>query len=54
MKKLFYIATLLILPTIVYSQPNPLVSDQNPRYQESQDRYMKLKDSLTAWHSTTI
>lgn len=54
MKKLFYIAVLLVFPVMIYSQPNSLVSDQNPRYQESQDRYMKLRDSLTAWHNTTI
>ena len=28
-------------------------SDQNPNYMVSRDKYMKIADSVTAWHSTT-
>jgi hypothetical protein len=54
MEKICYIAALLILPAIGYSQSSAFVSDQNPRYQESQDHYMKLKDSLVTLHGTTV
>jgi hypothetical protein len=32
---------------------NTLVQDQNPRYQESRDKYMSMSDSINTWHSTT-
>ena len=31
-----------------------LAEDQNPNYLVSQNKYMKLADSITAWHSTTV
>jgi hypothetical protein len=30
-----------------------LAPDQNPRYMESQQRYMRMADSINAWHGTT-
>lgn len=53
MKKIFYAAILLVLPAMTYSQET-IVFDQNPRYKESLDRYLKMVDSLTAWHGITI
>ena len=35
-----------------YSQ-SLAVDDQNPNYAVSRDKYMKIADSLTEWHSTT-
>lgn len=29
-------------------------ADQNPNYEVSRAKYMKMADSLTAWHSTTF
>ena len=54
MKNLFYVAILLVLPTMSYSQPNSTASDQNIRYKESQDRYAKMIDSLVSWHGVTL
>lgn len=54
MEKVIYMAILLVFPVMVYSQSSSLVPDQNPRYQESQAYYTTLKDSLTAWHGTTL
>jgi len=31
-----------------------LVLDQNPNFAISRDKYMKMADSLNAWHSTTL
>jgi hypothetical protein len=31
-----------------------LAPDQNPNFAVSRDKYMKLADSLNAWHSTTL
>jgi hypothetical protein len=31
-----------------------LAPDQNPDFAVSRDKYMKMSDSITAWHSTTI
>lgn len=31
-----------------------LAPDQNPRYMESQQKYMKVSDSVNTWHSTTL
>ncbi len=31
-----------------------LAADQNPNYAVSRDKYMKMADSLTKWHSTTL
>ncbi|MBL7741186.1 MAG: hypothetical protein JNK14_18330 [Chitinophagaceae bacterium] len=36
-----------------YSQA-PLAPDQNPNFAVSRDKYMKIADSLNAWHSTTL
>jgi hypothetical protein len=37
----------------VTAQTN-LAPDQNPNYQVSRDRYMKVADSINSWHSTTV
>jgi hypothetical protein len=31
-----------------------LAPDQNPNFAVSRDKYMKIADSLNAWHSTTL
>jgi hypothetical protein len=31
-----------------------LAPDQNPNFAISRDKYMKMADSLNAWHSTTL
>lgn len=31
-----------------------LAADQNPNFAISRDKYMKMADSLNAWHSTTL
>lgn len=31
-----------------------LAPDQNPDYAVSRDKYMKIADSVNAWHSTTV
>ncbi len=54
MKHLFYIAILLILPAMANCQQIAFAVDQNPHYKESQDKYLKIADSLTKSHSTTI
>ena len=55
MKYLFYTAILLVLPAMTYCQQTIVfASDQNLHYKESQDRYMKVADSLTTFHSTTL
>ncbi|MBK7885038.1 MAG: hypothetical protein IPJ81_15590 [Chitinophagaceae bacterium] len=35
-------------------QARQLVADQNPQYMQSQNKYMAMADSLTAWHATTL
>lgn len=42
----------LILSSVQLSAQE--VQDQNPNYAVSRDRYMKISDSLIAWHSTTF
>ncbi|MBO9636036.1 MAG: hypothetical protein J7578_23235 [Chitinophagaceae bacterium] len=37
----------------VTAEAQNLAPDQNPRYMESQQRYMRMADSINAWHSTT-
>ena len=53
MKKLFYVIAFLGVPILTYAQQSP-AADQNPRYQESQDRYSKMADSLVKWHGVTL
>jgi hypothetical protein len=31
-----------------------LAPDQNPDFEVSRDKYMKISDSINAWHSTTV
>ncbi len=54
MKRIFYTAILLTLPVMAYCQQLAFAADQNPRYKESQDRYLKMADSLTTFHGITI
>ncbi len=55
MKKniLFLFALISIFSLSALSQGD-ITADQNPNYQASRDKYMKLADSLTDWHSTTF
>jgi hypothetical protein len=43
----------LISITNKTSAQNQLVTDQNPRYEESRSKYMTMSDSINTWHSTT-
>ena len=45
--------TLTICNQLVFSQEK-LAPDQNPRFAESRDKYMKLTDSINRWHGTTF
>ncbi len=47
---LFFLSAL----TKVNAQQNELVPDQNPRYKESQQRYIKAADSLTNTQGITV
>ena len=47
------LAALLPVAGSSFAQPG-LLPDQNPNYAVSRDKYMKLADSLTGWHSTTL
>jgi hypothetical protein len=54
MKKNILLAfSLLMLFAFSGTAQNSLASDQNPNYMVSQARYMKMADSINAWHSTT-
>lgn len=44
--------TFVGITCIAAAQTN-LAPDQNPNYEASRDRYMKMADSLNAWNSTT-
>lgn len=35
------------------AEAQQLAPDQNPRYMESQQRYMRMADSINTWHGTT-
>jgi hypothetical protein len=54
MKKmvLFAVAFLLVL-TIAGNAQTALAPDQNPNYMISQNRYLKMADSINSWHGTT-
>ncbi|MBL7730332.1 MAG: hypothetical protein JNM88_04075 [Chitinophagaceae bacterium] len=45
--------TLLLGPVLVNAQTE-LAPDQNPNYAISRDKYMKMADSMTKWHGTTL
>ncbi|KAA8483622.1 hypothetical protein BDE36_3202 [Arcticibacter tournemirensis] len=51
---LYLLSLLAILTLSVKAQQANLTSDQNPRYKESQQQYMKNADSLTKNQGTTV
>lgn len=53
MKTLNIAAMLLLTASIAVGQDKDLAPDQNPRYRESRDQYMKVSDSLTINQGTT-
>jgi hypothetical protein len=56
-RKLIIIAGLLfgsLYSGIVNAQQISLAADQNPRYQESQRKYIRIADTLNSLHGTTI
>lgn len=53
LRKMSLFALLFISSFALRAQTN-LVADQNPNFAASRDKYMKLADSLTDWHSTTL
>ena len=57
MKKnvLFFLPALFTLCSLQISRAQAsLAPDQNPDFIVSRDKYIKLADSINAWHSTTI
>lgn len=54
--KNFTLLIILALFTVVsgFAQSNQLAPDQNPQYLQSQNKYIAMADSLTAWHATTL
>jgi hypothetical protein len=55
--KTFYLSLAILLAAFVPSaraQAQTLLPGQNPNYAVSRDKYMRLSDSLTRWHSTTL
>lgn len=44
------LAFLISFTTVAQTQ---LAPDQNPNFSVSRDKYMKMSDSVTTWHSTT-
>lgn len=53
MKKIFTLVFVLFL-VHGFSQNSILDPDQNPRYKESMDKYMKISDSLNKLQGTTV
>ncbi|MEI9808408.1 MAG: hypothetical protein WDO16_11365 [Bacteroidota bacterium] len=49
----FMLLTGFFLSVSGQSQP-ALAPDQNPNFAVSRDKYMKIADSLNAWHRTTL
>jgi hypothetical protein len=57
MKKNLPIVTLVLLLSGINSGASAqesLAMNQNPRFDESRSRYMKVADSINGWHSTTL
>jgi hypothetical protein len=57
MKKVLLSYLLLLagfLPAVSGQTQPALAPDQNPGFAVSRDKYMKMADSLNAWHSTTL
>ena len=53
--KTYILPLLLVLLTAGNANAQTeLAPDQNPNYTISRDKYMKMADSLTRWHSTTL
>ncbi len=53
-KNILFIFSLISIFSLSAIAQGDSVKDQNPNYQVSRDKYMKLADSLTDWHSTTF
>jgi hypothetical protein len=57
-KNIFIIALMLVggllSGTVKAQQTASLVADQNPRYMESQAKYIRVADTLNSLHGTTI
>lgn len=54
MKRSLLYIFLIAFATVAKAQDAGLAPDQNPRYKESQQRYMNTADSLTTTLSTTV
>jgi len=54
MKAQFLTLLTLLLGSVLVNAQTELAPDQNPNYAISRDKYMKMADSLTQWHSTTL
>jgi hypothetical protein len=55
--KTFYLSLAILLAAVVSSAPasaQALAPNQNPNYAASREKYMRLSDSLTRLHSTTL
>lgn len=56
MKKTLHFILLAILVVVAVNTSNAqsnLAPDQNPNYSASRDKYLKMADSINAWHGTT-
>jgi hypothetical protein len=56
MKKTLHFLLLGILVVVAANTGNAqsnLAPDQNPNYSASRDKYLKMADSINAWHGTT-
>ena len=53
MKKVIGLLALMFVFAVSANAQSTLAEDQNPNYKQSQDRYMKLKDSVIAQENTT-
>ena len=55
--KTFYLSLAIFLALFAPSaraEAQTLAPNQNPNYAVSRDKYMRLADSLTRWHGTTV
>lgn len=55
--KTFYLSLAVLLAAVApaaRADAQTLAPNQNPNYAVSRDKYMRLADSLTRWHSTTL
>jgi hypothetical protein len=45
---------ILLAASLSFSAGAQTVADQNPQFAVSREKYMKMADSITRWHATTL